>query len=127
VLKLDGARNEFKFFSDLKYNGTSVSYIKDEEEEETGSDGKGTSASEFSCSICNKTFTRRYGVDRHMSSHSEARPFKYPVCQDSLRGCMICGGMPRRSMRGLRSSSTNPSSLMCFYEYDCIEQAFFIF
>jgi mRNA-degrading endonuclease RelE of RelBE toxin-antitoxin system/uncharacterized C2H2 Zn-finger protein len=39
----------------------------------------------ISCPKCSKTFSRQYGLDSHMASHSEIRAFKCPCCNDTFK------------------------------------------
>jgi uncharacterized Zn-finger protein len=39
----------------------------------------------YSCLICPKTFKKKYGLDSHMATHSEVRPYKCSICPDSFK------------------------------------------
>jgi hypothetical protein len=37
------------------------------------------------CSLCPKTFSRKYGLESHMAIHSDARPHKCQTCPDTFK------------------------------------------
>jgi DNA-directed RNA polymerase subunit RPC12/RpoP len=100
LVMLDETASDFHFFPDMSQEGWSVNRLNPDVLRSSSCPPlpfsskfkvdrkvitKTVYGNIYSCSICPKTFKKKYGLDSHMTTHSSVRSYKCSMCPDSFK------------------------------------------